>query len=91
MRTIKELLELMLENKNLLRIGLCQWVSDLHWLEAKITKDEKTLLSIYIQEHRPSMFSSIDAFIYRNKNFYWPASDCVPRIKWIKKHIKKNS
>lgn len=91
MRTIKELLELMLENKNLFRIGLCRWASDLHYSSVKINETEHKVLLDYIREHRPSMFSSVDAFKYRNKNFYWPAGEWGPRIKWIKKHIKKNS
>ena len=91
MRTIKELLELMLENKNLFRMGLCQWASDLHWTKVKTTRDEYDLLLVYIQNYRPSMFSSIDAFKCRKELFYWPAGKRGPRIRWIKKHIKKNS
>jgi hypothetical protein len=44
----------------------------------------------YIRKNRPSKFSSIDAFECRNSNYYWKIRDINPRIKWLKKHIKKN-
>ena len=90
MRTIKELLEGLLENKNLFRVGLCQWSSDLRWSEIRINDEECKLLLEYIREHRPSRFSSIDAFKHRKKNFYWQPKDIKPRIEWLKKHIRKN-
>lgn len=90
MRTIKELLELLLENKIFFRVGLCGWVDNLHW-NGKINFEECILLNKHIKHNRPSMFSSWDAFQHSNSCFYWKAGDIKPRIKWIKKHIKLNS
>lgn len=55
----------------------------------RITSEEEYSLQHYIDVNRPSIFSSIDAFIHCNNVFYWTPGDIKPRIKWIKKHIKK--
>ena len=91
MRTIKELLQIVLDNKDYFESGLCSWVSDVYWSTKLFNKDEFFKLKIYIRENRPSMFSSINTFIHRNSSFYWNPTDINPRIKWLKKHIKQNS
>ena len=90
MRNIKELLELMLENQDLFCIALCDWTRRLHGVRF-ICQEEKMTLLYYIQKNRPSMWSSIDAFRYRKRSYYWEEGNIKPRIKWIKKHIKLNS
>lgn len=85
MRTIKELLELMLHNKRLFFTGLCNWASNIN-----MSYDEYQLLKDYIKKNRPSMFSSFDAFINCKNKFYWEQGNITPRIEWIKKHIKLN-
>jgi hypothetical protein len=88
-RTIKELLQLMLDNQNLFERGLCHW-NDILYRKCLITKKERTKLYVYIQDNRPSMVSSIEAFISRDSEYYWKFGNIKPRIEWIKKHIKKN-
>jgi len=90
MRPINELLELLLNNKSSFRYGLCSWVSNLKYRNI-LSRQEGALLLDYIDNNRPSKWSSIDAFIHRNKGFFWKEGDINPRIKWIKKHIKLNS
>ena len=90
MRTIKELLELLLENQIHFSNGLCFWITSLHSY-GKISNKEHQLLLFYITNSRPSKFSSWDTFKHRNKTYYWTKGNIEPRIEWIKKHIKLNS
>lgn len=90
MRSIKELLEILLENQNYFYAGLCGFVSGLQYSD-KITWEERWLLLNYIRDNRPSKWSSFSAFKNRNSGYYWEEKDIKPRIKWIKKHIKLNS
>ena len=88
MRTIQELLEIMLKNKSKFCYGLCGWVGELRCLKI-ISYKEEDLLKNYIKNNRPNIFSSLDTFINRKSPFFWRSGDIEPRIKWIKKHIKK--
>ena len=90
MRTIKELLKVMLDNKNYFEIGLCRWVHSL-WEDNVITTHERFLLGAYVKSNKPFIFSSVDAFIQRlNKtNFFWEPGNITPRIEWLKTHINK--
>lgn len=90
MRSIKELLELMLKNEQAYFYGLCHWVNNLYICKI-INLEEKRKLITYINNNRPSKWSSFSAFISRDSNFYWESKKIKPRIKWIKKHIKLNS
>ncbi len=87
-RTIKELLQLMLEHQELFINGLCHWKYKLH-IKSLITFEEAMLLADFINKNRPSKYSSLDAFKYRNKMSFWKPDDLKPRIKWIKKHIER--
>jgi hypothetical protein len=89
-RNIKKLLELMLRNQNCFSGGLCRWTT-IMWKYKIISDLELNTLRLYIQENRPSKFSSIDAWNYRNHEYYWKSYNIKPRIKWIKRHIKKLS
>jgi len=89
-RTIKELLQLMLDNQKLFSTGLCFWTIKL-FSSRLITENEYFLLNDYIKANRPSKYSSIDAYKYRNTNLYWKENNIKPRIKWLNKHIKLNS
>ncbi len=85
-RTIKELLTVMLENQQLFRVGLCFWVDYLFRIDI-ITDDECNNLHNYIGSNKPiTLFR-----IFTSTNYYWKLYDIKPRIKWIKRHIKKNS
>lgn len=92
MRSITELLEVMYENKEALEMqsapGLCRHASNL-LTRNLISYEEWRLLDIYIETHRPSVFSSLAAWQYRKDSYYWPPYDYKNRIKWIKQHIKK--
>jgi hypothetical protein len=89
MRTIKELLQLMLDNKHFFQAGLCNWAANLRYYDI-INIEEHYIMHQYIRDNRPFLLSSIDAFKHRNKAFYWEFGDIKPRIKWLKKHIAKN-
>lgn len=90
MRTIKELLQIMLDRQDLFSAGLCNWVNRMYYCDI-ITYEERIALHGYIRENRPSKYSSINSFIHRNFLYYWSYDDISPRIKWIKEHIKLNS
>ncbi len=87
-RSIKELLQLMLNNVEHCDNGLCALRRKLFMLNL-LNDRESILLNNYIIKNRPSKFSSINAFMYRNDNYYWEKTDITPRIKWLKKHIAK--
>lgn len=89
MRTIKELLQLMLDNPQLFDRGLCFWTNGLYGA-GLIGLYELDELDDYIAKNRPSMFSSIDAYLRSNTGYYWKCGRIKPRIKWLKKHIVKN-
>lgn len=88
MRTIKELLELMLKNQAWFKFGLCHWARNLYYVNL-ITFKENQLLEDYIRDNRPSIFSSLEAFKYTASGYFWKMGRIEPRIKWINKHIKK--
>ena len=88
MRNIKELLQVMLDNQNLFKEGLCCWNTELY-LSCLITMEERDTLRDYILNNRPSMFSSIEAFVSRNSCYYWKCGDVKPRIKWLNRQINK--
>jgi hypothetical protein len=87
-RNIKELLQLMLDNKYFFKEGLCYWKNELYLYDL-ITNKERVTLHDYIRNNKPSIFSSIEAFVSRNSGYYWECGDIKPRIKWLKKHINK--
>lgn len=91
-RSIGILLQLMFDHKidNDLKHGLCYGAVSLETRQI-ITEEERIILKKYIQNNRPSKFSSIKAFINRDSPFFWPSPNIKPRINWLKKHIKLNS
>ena len=90
MRTIKELLQLMLDNKVLFKTGLCFWLVSLKANEL-ITDKEYDLLNEYIENNKPkySIFN-IYMLINDSRFYYWKAECITPRIKWLKHHININ-
>ena len=87
-RKIKELLKVMLQNKELLKnISLCTFAHTLR-ISNKISYKEYSKLLKFIQDNRPNKYSSLDAFLYRNRMHYWKLSNKEVRINWIKKHLK---
>ena len=97
MRSIKELLEVMLDNKDFFRSGLCQWSSSLYARDV-ITSDELRILKEYIRSNRPPFYENFALFVhtifernYPESHYYWKDGEIKPRLKWIQKHIAKNS
>ncbi len=91
MRSIKELLQVMLQHKDLFETGLCNWVGTLHEKDI-ITESEEETLFKYIKYNDLNYFSWSN-FIrgHKSKVYFFPCGKIKPRIYWIKRHIKKNS
>ena len=88
MRSIKELLQVMLDNKHLFSAGLCQWVVSCN-LDDHITHEEYITLDQFIQNNKPKGIFKRYLIKWRG-GFYWKPYKIKPRIKWIKYHISKN-
>ena len=58
MRTIKELLQVMLNNQKFFRTGLCAWANSIEFSSI----EEYDRLHNYIKENKPSAFSSLERF-----------------------------
>ena len=86
MRTIKELLELMLENKQFFKDGLCVWSESMYFKKI-ITPFEYRRLMDYIDSNKPTFFEN--PRYYFSMSYYWKRGNINPRLKWIEKHIKK--
>lgn len=91
MRTIKELLQIMLDNPQHFETGLCRWANYLYSGEL-ITSEEYRVLRNYIKTNEPFIFSSFDVLNQRisSSPYYWEVGKIEPRIEWLKKHINKN-
>lgn len=90
-RTIKELLELMLENQPSNKTGLCHW-SNILFDKKIIDRYEHNLLYEYIKNNPPFLRALIARIIDKRRDYYyWRIGSIAPRIKWLKKHIKKQS
>lgn len=83
-RTIHELLQVMLDNKKYFENGLCHWNYYLYWYDV-ITHEEKILLNHYIENNKPFF----NLYCLANGAYYWTPCRISPRIRWIKKHLKK--
>jgi len=89
-RTIKELLTVMLEHKDAFDLGLCYWTGRL--LDSDlIIEGEYDVLKAYILSNKPISIYTIINKVFHRTNFYWRPGNINPRIRWIKRHIKKNS
>jgi hypothetical protein len=86
-KSIKELLELMLANQPLFASGLCGWAWKLY-RAGLITRIDAGILESYI-DNNPPLFVRVRYLLY--SGYYWECYRIAPRIKWINKHIKKNS
>lgn len=92
-RSIKELLELMLDYEDLFTSGLCGWSMNL-CVEELITTSESTILLEYIKINRPVVkWYELSEFYIISKAhspYFWKEGLLPPRIKWIKRHISIN-
>ena len=89
-KQIKDILELALIRKDLLITGLCD-LSNKLLISNVITLEQKEIFQYYIDNNRPSKYSSISAWNSRNSAFYWKKGNKKIRIKWIKKNIVSNN
>jgi len=86
-RTIKELLQLMLDNKHLFERGLCYFKDSLY-SDNLITFEEYFLLEDYIKNNKPKR--TWYNFILKDSNYWWKVGWRLPRIIWLKYHISIN-
>ena len=86
-RSINELLQLLLNNINLFESGLCYLISDLY-IKDIITISECAKLEYYVNINKPINFNTL-LHCMKDGYFYWKRGSKEPRIKWLKKHIKK--
>lgn len=77
-RSVKELLELMLEHQGLFYSGLCSWIYSMR-NKSLISDKEYCLLRDYIRANKPE----------NKTNFWWEHSKITPRINWINTQIEK--
>ena len=91
-RSINELLKLLLDNINMLNEsnceGLCMLVIRLCSFKT-ISYIEQNILLKYIRNNKPINFITLRHFMMGDYYFYWKVNSKEPRIKWLKKHIKK--
>ena len=86
MRDIAILLNLVLDKINNGRYaGLCIVVSELYE-ELAINESEGWLLQNYINNNKPFNWRTV---MY--EDFFWKPYNDEPRIKWLEKHIKRNT
>jgi len=90
-RSIKEVLEVMLNHQEHFSYGLCTWIGRLYSCDL-ITLEEHHILFKYMRNNKPKWYSSFSAFwaITSASAYYWEYNKIEPRIKWVKKHIKLN-
>jgi hypothetical protein len=100
MRDIKELLEILKDRfeATIRPTGLCTVVDELRWSSSIISKDEANRLINYIWRHRPlkhlfkrKFEKATTISNTRIDMFLWDVTDEESRIKWLNKHIKRNS
>lgn len=75
----------MLDNQQYFDSGLCFWITKLMG-KGIITWKEAYLLEDYIQKNKPFTLYNLLGI-----GWWWSEGNIKPRIKWIKKHIKKNN
>lgn len=80
MRTKKELLQILLDNIDQLKSGLCVLIIDL-WDARVITRAEFNILDCHLESHW------ID-FRPEPGGYYWKIGDKEIRAEWLKKQIE---
>jgi len=85
-KTIKQLLQVLLDNQEYFRSGLCNWIHRLFDYNL-LTHSESLILFEYINKNKP-VFTWYMLFHY-NSSYWWKRGKIKPRIKWINKQIVK--
>jgi hypothetical protein len=78
MRTIPELLKVMLENQQFFYFGLCGWAK-LCAGEGLMNNHEYLSVIYYIEQNKPM----------NARTYYWTICELQPRIDWINEQLKK--
>lgn len=88
-RKESELLKILLENIHLMdRFGLCR-VSNQCERKFLLSENELIICKAFIISNRPNPIFSLETWKQRNDTYYWDPGHKEPRIKWLKKHIKR--
>ncbi len=82
MRTTKQLLEVMLENIDMLKSGLCRLSHNLYYYTDKMSYNEMGNVQYYMSLFLPET---------KADGYCWPIGEKEPRIKWLKEQIEKLS
>lgn len=85
-RSIKELLQVLLDNQDLFVFGLCQW-NKTCWNNGLIIYKEFLMIREYININRPD--NEYTRLIGFNSGYYWFPGDLEIRIRWLNEHIAK--
>jgi hypothetical protein len=88
MRSLKELFEVLRDNKGEFTTGLCGLVNKLQYIDV-INEPEAYLL--YGNIMRPKFYSKHYSYKSRDNSYYWPKGMWEPRKKWLDAQIKKLS
>ena len=87
MKSDKELLQIMLDNKQHFCYDLFHWAANLYYYDI-ITESEYIRLDTYIFKNEPK-FTWYRFFHPWDTIYRWPKDDINPRIKWIETQLKK--
>ena len=88
-RSINELLQLLLDNIDQIRYdrikGLCVLTNHLYG-NSSLNRIEYETLIAYIYNNKPLNYRTMSGHAY-----FWKEGKRPPRIKWLKKHIKRTN
>ena len=96
MRTIKELLEIMLayyeKPENGTTFGLCKVVNSLRSDEV-ITQEEEDIITYYMGNNKPvtSFYTWENEVTNEDYKFWYQVGVKPPRIEWLNEHIELNT
>lgn len=82
MRSDKELLQLLLDNKDIFQTGLCLLAGTLY-CRCKISAKEMLRIPDYLRTNVSTYYKE-NGYAY-----YWPIGEWEPREEWLKKEINK--
>jgi len=71
--------------------GICALLAHLYQVSESLTAYEYCRLTKYVNENRPSKWSSYSAYRAKGIGYFWFPGDWKIRKRWIKKQIKKLS
>ena len=81
MRTIRQLLKIMLDNQQYFETGLCRWANELRICRL-INFEEQKNIEHYIDKFPTEQYTTLGSI------YYWEPCLIEPRIEWLKKHIE---